>query len=86
MVNDEHEIPWSDKGTGILAITVELLEQCPIWHLLPSGYRIVGSERGFPGIVKFVVESDELTGHGNELRCIVTDCGSMRTILVASLP
>ena len=86
MVDSENDIPMSDKGTGVLAITLELLEQCPIWHLLPRGYRIVGSERSLPGIVKFVVESDELSGHGHQLTCVVTDCGNMRTIMVVALP
>lgn len=84
MVDNPDDIPWSTKGTGFLNVTVELLEECPIWHVLPRTYRIIGSERSLPGIVRFVVESDELTGHGHELTCLVKDEGSARTILVTS--
>jgi hypothetical protein len=84
MVNSEDDIPMSSKGTGFLNVTVELLEACPIWALMPGTYRIVGSERSLPGIIRFVVESDELSGSGHELTCVVTDHGSIRKILVTS--
>jgi hypothetical protein len=73
----------SEKGTGILSITAELLEQVSLRSFLPRSYNVIGSAKSdVPGVVLLIVESDDIAGHGHFLTCDVQDAGSTRTIRI----
>jgi hypothetical protein len=72
-----------EKGTGILPITAELLEQVALRSFLPRSYNVIGSAKSkLPGMVLLIVESDDIAGHGHFLTCETQDAGSTRTIRV----
>lgn len=71
-------------GVGILDVSVEVLKDA--LHLLPSTYRIIGSRHAENGVVRLLLESDDISPDAGlvPLTCTVADAGSTRTVRIAA--
>jgi hypothetical protein len=68
-------------GTAIIDVSTDILATA--LALFPSTYRVVGSEASpAHGVVRLIVEGEDITGHDMVVSCEVKDAGSTRTIVM----
>ncbi|MFC0245809.1 hypothetical protein ACFOLL_12665 [Falsochrobactrum ovis] len=66
-------------GRAIIDVAADILHRVLV--MFPSTYRVVGSEMNPAiGVVRLIVESEDLAGHDIHLTCEVVDVGSTRTV------
>lgn len=70
------------KGTATIDVTTEVLPL--VMTLLPSTYRVIGSEPNeLPDTVRLKMESEDIaSGCRVHMTCMIEDAGSTRTIRV----
>lgn len=69
------------KGTAVIDVAADFLSQ--LGSMLPSTYRVVGSEMNPSiGVVRLIVESEDIAGHDMIVTLEVKDAGSTRVAMV----
>ena len=74
-----------ERGTGVIRITGDLLENLALGNVLPRSFKVIGSAHSENGVVRLIVESSQIFGHGHELTLEVFDAGCTKQFVIVPM-